>query len=153
ESDLYALGATAFHAMTGKAPYDGSEEALLHSVLLGARLEVPDLPMPIGRVLTKLCAKEVGERHRSAAQLLADLERLGDFDLPVPEPPRGEAGAGVLIGRDAELAQLSEWLTQLALGKQRKPIFAICGARGQGRSRLAGEALRQLRLQAAAGHL
>jgi transcriptional regulator with GAF, ATPase, and Fis domain len=152
-SDLYSLGATAWQVATGRPPHGEEGAALVRAIL------EQDVPPPAGvdgelaRIIARLCARDPAARHGSAAVLLADLGRLADLELPVPAPPRGEAAAGVLIGRDAELSALCGHLEGLARGQRTPPVVAIVGVPGSGRSRLCAEALRRLRLLAAAERL
>ena len=152
-SDLYSLGATAWQVATGQAPHQGEGAELVRSIL------ERDVPPPagidaeLGRIIARLCARDPAARHASAALLLSDLARLSDLELPVPEPPRGEAAAGVLVGRDVELGRLCAQLERLARGERAAPVVVVAGAQGSGRSRLCAEALRRLRLLAAAGRL
>jgi transcriptional regulator with GAF, ATPase, and Fis domain/tetratricopeptide (TPR) repeat protein len=152
-SDLYSLGATAWQVAAGQPPHQGEGAELVRSIL---EREVPPpagIDAELARIIARLCARDPAARHASAALLLSDLARLSDLELPVPEPPRGEAAAGVLVGRDAELGRLCTQLERLARGEPTAPVVVVAGAPGSGRSRLCAEALRRLRLLAAAGRL
>src|SRR5262249_30339480 len=150
-SDLYALGATAYHAATGRPPHAGTGAELLRSILERDPAAPDGLPEALSRLLLRLCARDPAARPGSAALLLEDLSRLSDLDLPVPEAPRGQAAAGLLCGRQSELDELVGLLERLARGEPVPPLLVVAGAPGSGRSRLCAEALRHLRLQAAAG--
>jgi transcriptional regulator with GAF, ATPase, and Fis domain/tetratricopeptide (TPR) repeat protein len=152
-SDLYALGATVWHAATTRPPHVGEGAALLRTVLEQDPILPPELPEPLGRILVRLLARDPAERHASAAELHADLARLLDLNLPVPDPPRGEAASGLLVGRERELAHLWEIVQALASGRPAPSVVLVQGEEGSGRSRLCAEALRRLRLEAAAGRV
>jgi hypothetical protein len=80
-SDLYSLGATLYHLATGQPPFKGdSVGEILHDVLYSSpkppeQIE-PDLPPALSRVLARLLAKDPRRRYASAADLIADLERV-----------------------------------------------------------------------------
>ncbi len=80
-SDLYSLGATAYHMLVGRPPFEG-DTALAIAVqhlrndpkpLLEAR---PDLPPELCRVVHRLLAKKVEDRYQQPVELLRDLRRL-----------------------------------------------------------------------------
>jgi len=80
-TDLYSLGATFYHLITGRRPFDGGsayeimrrveteEPVPLH------RLE-PGLPRDVCRLVERLMAKGRQDRYPSAEELLEDIERL-----------------------------------------------------------------------------
>jgi tRNA A-37 threonylcarbamoyl transferase component Bud32 len=90
-SDLYSLGVTAYHMLTGAPPFRG-ESALgvaVQHIKGQARplKEVrPDLPDDLCRVVHKMLAKDPGERQQSAADLLEELSRVGTGEPPASEP-------------------------------------------------------------------
>lgn len=79
-SDLYSLGCTWFHMLTGQAPYpEGSVTNKLqaHAIrpIPNARDLNPKIPEGIVAVLNRLMAKKPEDRYQSPAELLADLEQ------------------------------------------------------------------------------
>ncbi len=83
-ADLYSLGATYYHLLTGRTPFSGSSvvEVIhkhLHEQLPDPRDIRPDIPEGAVLVLRRLLAKRPGDRYPDAAALVTDLERvLGD---------------------------------------------------------------------------
>ena len=80
-SDLYSLGCTWYHMLTGSPPYpEGSITNKLHA---HATAPIPDpraineaIPESIVGVITRLMAKKPIDRYQSAQELLDDLEAV-----------------------------------------------------------------------------
>ncbi len=91
-ADLYSLGATLFHMLTGREPYEGADA----SAVLAKHLTEP-VPSPRSadgtlhsrteRIVTTLMAKDPGERTPSAKDLVGELEK----DLREMKTERGVA--------------------------------------------------------------
>jgi serine/threonine protein kinase len=82
-SDVYSLGATLFHLLTGRSPFEDSDGS--NSVLmLMERIErapIPstgrsDVPGQLERVLTQAMAKHPESRHSSALLFARDLQAV-----------------------------------------------------------------------------
>ena len=81
-SDLYSLGATFYHLLAGRPPFEGQSTAEL--VLQHAEARVPPLaeaapgaPRDLCRAVHRLLRKNPSERYQSAMDLLQALERVG----------------------------------------------------------------------------
>jgi eukaryotic-like serine/threonine-protein kinase len=78
-ADLYSLGATLFHALTGKPPYHGSNELELMSSVISGTLPPfdpshPGVPPRLQAVLKRCMAYDPAQRFQSAAELEAELK-------------------------------------------------------------------------------
>lgn len=77
-SDIYSLGATYYHMLTGSPPFHGekpNQVAKLHVSGPVPSLQAlrPDLPGEIEQIVTKTMAKAPAERYPSCEELIADL--------------------------------------------------------------------------------
>lgn len=74
-TDVYGLGALAYHITTGSPPFTGSTAAVLTSVLAKEpkppRELRPDLSAEIEAVILKAMSKASGERYASCGEMLA----------------------------------------------------------------------------------
>jgi serine/threonine-protein kinase len=83
-SDLYSLGVTAYHLLSGKPPFVGKTSmvvAMAHVQQKPQPLQEQreDLPPVLCRIVHKLLAKDPKNRYQSAADLLRDLNRFSQL--------------------------------------------------------------------------
>jgi serine/threonine-protein kinase len=80
-ADLYSLGCTAYHMLTGQLPFTGKtsiETIMKHISEPPSRpeLHVPTIPKDLSAVVLKLMAKNPDDRYESARELEGTLTRL-----------------------------------------------------------------------------
>jgi serine/threonine-protein kinase len=105
-SDIYSLGATFYHLVTGQAPYKGTSGALVMSMHLTAPLPdprqfEPSLSEGLCRVLRKAMAKDPAERYADVGALDRDLQRLQTGQAPEADEPT-ITGIATMIGPDRQ---------------------------------------------------
>jgi diguanylate cyclase (GGDEF)-like protein len=149
-TDLYALGVVLFECVTGRPPFtspDVGELLRLHAVEPppDVRDLRPECSAALAAVIAKLLAKDPDDRYQSAAGLLGDLRRVqadaGDWPFTLDLDSAGvlaHGSAPPLIGRDAELAQLTRRWNDAS---SRGGAVLLEGRAGEGRTRLATELL------------
>ncbi|MCG6158470.1 serine/threonine-protein kinase [Rubinisphaera margarita] len=107
-SDLYSLGCTWYHMLTGSPPYpEGSVTNKLHA---HAVAQIPDprdlnesVPEAIVGVITRMMAKNPEDRYQSVAELLEDLEAVKTTKREIKaEDLAALAGADDVIEEDAD---------------------------------------------------
>ncbi|HEY6931615.1 MAG TPA: serine/threonine-protein kinase [Thermoanaerobaculia bacterium] len=91
-ADIYSLGATFYHLLTGRPPYKGTSAAVVMTLHLteplpDPRTFEPSLSQGVCRVLRKMLAKERDERYSDVAALDRDLYKLQLGQTPEPEEP------------------------------------------------------------------
>ena len=77
-TDIYCLGATFYHFLTGRFPYNGSstdEIARQHveGTLIPPDQVDPNIPEAVSQVVVKMMAKDPAQRYQTAGQLAEDL--------------------------------------------------------------------------------
>ena len=133
-SDLYSLGATAYHMLTGRPPFSGETAlalAMQHLQAEPPRLETlrPDLPKALVNIVHRLLAKAPDERFASAVELARALKDVVDVSLA------GQANqmvpfAGLIIEQqqisNLEVTQeLQKLAKKSTLADDRKPSLAV----------------------------
>ena len=120
--DIYALGATFFHMVTGRVPFEGetSKEVMLKH--LKQQLVPPDrynleLSFGICKLIEKMLAKHLKNRHATTNQLLEDLQSV-DFLLEVQTPESISSPLGSL---DQHIEKITPPPPPETLGTQRPP--------------------------------
>ncbi len=87
-ADIYALGATLFHMVTGQVPFEGSEPSEVMRKHLKEPLTPPDhintsLSAGIAEVIEVMMAKRRKDRYQNTHELLTDLESVRDGHPPL----------------------------------------------------------------------
>ncbi len=80
-SDLYSLGVTFYHMLTGEPPFRADSAVALalkhvNEQPVSLRVRRPDIPIELERLVLKLMAKSPADRYQSAAEMLADLAKI-----------------------------------------------------------------------------
>jgi len=163
-SDLYSLGVTFYHMLSGQPPFRAETAlalALKHVKETPVDLSVhrTDLPPDLCRLVMKLIEKSPARRYQSAAEMLRDLAKVreaagasgaGTSGLPVAT--QAAAAFPTIALADAPLAPAakpSRVDRSLGNAKIRKPIIAVLLAVGLAAGLVVGWLLRPADLLAA----
>jgi serine/threonine protein kinase/outer membrane protein assembly factor BamD (BamD/ComL family) len=116
-ADIYSLGATFYHILTGATPFKGNTvtdvlKAHIQSNLPAVHDKAPDVPDAYVFIVERMMAKSVDRRYPSMAVLIEDLEKAknnreaeiqrlsaGESSiLPVPKRKRKKTATGEPVG-------------------------------------------------------
>lgn len=111
-ADIYCLGATFYHMVTGRVPFEGPNPSAvmrkhLNSDLVPPDHIIPDLSTGVKEIIEVCMAKERNQRYSNTASLLSDLEAVARGDPPT------------VARRQFDLALLADLE---ATGEQRSPV-------------------------------
>jgi serine/threonine protein kinase len=97
-ADIYSLGCTLYHLLTGKPPYSQRTtlaevvQAHLHEPFPGLSEALPDAPAELNAILARMTAKEPDARFATPGEVAAALEPFARKTPLSPEAGRPTAG-------------------------------------------------------------
>jgi serine/threonine-protein kinase len=119
-SDIYSLGVTLFHMVTGKPPYEGDSSVIMRKHVKGEmpdpRAINPNLGREICALLKKMTAREPQDRYQTVEELIKDLSaaRLAEDPHSSEDVSLEESAVLAALKRERFLTQkYSEEVTQL----------------------------------------
>lgn len=139
--DLYALGVMAYEMLVGQHPFYTDEATFFINQVLTAD---PDFALlesypALVAIIAKLLDKQPEQRYQEAHSVIADLYTA--IGQPSPEESyairESYLQAATFVGRDKELAQLTEALEKALHGQG--SAWLVGGESGVGKSRLLDE--------------
>ncbi len=128
-TDIYAMGATLYHMLTGQFLFDGKPtpvlDAHLEKVAPSLRQFKPEIPAPVALLVEKMLSKSPQDRQQNWRQVIDDIHQVGQ-DLP----PAGVSAVCVSsMGRDAETEAVVRSIGRKIIWKKHPIKRFILGAR------------------------
>jgi eukaryotic-like serine/threonine-protein kinase len=92
-TDIYALGAVLYQALTGTPPFKGASKPetlrqVVQAPAIAPSLQRPDVPRVLDAICLKCLEKDPQRRYATAADLRDDLGRFRRGEPTVARPPR-----------------------------------------------------------------
>ncbi len=80
-SDVYGLGATLYHLLTGAAPFEGTDRNEIRQQVLTVEPRPPrevnaDVPVEVEKLVLRCLQKRAEDRYPNTVELIKDLDRL-----------------------------------------------------------------------------
>ncbi len=126
-TDIYSLGATFFHLVTGKLPYEGQTPVVMLSKHLNSPVPEPHRANPhldsdICAIIKKMMAKKTEDRFQTMEEVVA---ALNDYQSSKTHPPQpiSELLSHVYETRRASSMQQTELGAQVSVPS--KPLLSV----------------------------
>jgi len=86
-SDIYALGGTLYHLLTGSVPFDGNTAAVIMTKHLNEELDWPsdvnpDITEHTSQLISRMMAKERRDRYAQPRDVVADIDLIVSGQAP-----------------------------------------------------------------------
>jgi eukaryotic-like serine/threonine-protein kinase len=114
--DIYGLGATFYHMVTGRVPFEGPNPSAVMHKHLRNELVPPDhlnakLSAGISEIIEVMMAKDRTERYTSAAALLEDLRAVVAGDAPLQARKRFSMASLAKVEESGEVPEYTGPMT------------------------------------------
>lgn len=135
QADIYSLGATLYHMVTGNVPYNGKNPTEVMQKHLKSPLVPPDhvnakLSAGISEVIERMMAKSRKERYKNCQELLVDLRAVKKGEIPPlahKEAPAAAAIAEMLQSQAAQAAPIAQDRSQPTSPFEHPKVRALIG--------------------------
>ena len=158
-TDIYSLGSTFYHILSGNPPFvfdDTMELVHAHIAKVPEPLSDinPNVPKQLSLIVAKLLNKNAEDRYQSAFGLKRDLEicldqlkkdqTIGDFEIGQHDYSGSFRIPQKLYGREKEIAKILEQFGEVTKGSRQ--LLLVAGYSGTGKTALVHEVHRPITL-------
>ncbi|HTL51275.1 MAG TPA: serine/threonine-protein kinase [Planctomycetota bacterium] len=136
-SDLYSLGATLYHIVTGQVPYESENSvqvmmAHIKEPIPRCREKRPELSQGLEALIMKLMSKKPEERYQSCTEVLQAIERVLEGKMPDEAEPSAKKveikeNTGGEVRRPRKIGSTDKFKRVTQTGRQ-SPVGAGAGA-------------------------
>ncbi|MCS7033373.1 MAG: serine/threonine protein kinase, partial [Phycisphaerae bacterium] len=133
-ADIYSLGATFYHMVTGRPPFDGDTPTAVMHKHLKQPLIPPDhintsLSAGVGEIIEFAMAKRREDRYHSTADMLEDLKRVRAGEPPIHARQQVDLDSLEKIEKTARTVDIDpQPVSQDVLGNPLVvALMAVCG--------------------------
>src|SRR5690242_15286263 len=121
-ADIYSLGATMYHLVTGRPPFDGDTPSAVMHKHLKSPLVPPDhintaLSAGIGEIIELAMAKDRDERYHGTEEMLEDLKLVRAGEAPI------HARRSVSLENIHQIEETAKTVDQDPLPVEQPPIW------------------------------
>lgn len=142
-TDLYAVGVLMYELLCGKLPFYSGDVEEMVNLISYPRPDLTPLPESIRPVVQRLLSERPEDRYANTVEVIDALSQIIGREIQETINIRESfLQTARLVGRDTELSQLLEALSESQAGKG--SLWLIAGESGIGKSRL----LEELRVKA-----
>ncbi|MBI5397353.1 MAG: SUMF1/EgtB/PvdO family nonheme iron enzyme [Verrucomicrobia bacterium] len=129
-ADIYSLGCTLYHMLTGRPPYEGDDSL----AVIGKHVHEPppaifmvwqQCPMPLALLVGKMLAKRPHERPQSYEELIAQLREAHGKLAPVVKPPPASASEPTKMATPTPKPEVAKTPTRKPVPARWSPRFSV----------------------------
>ncbi len=129
-ADIYGLGATFYHMVTGSVPFTGDDSAEIMKKHLRERLVPPDhintaLSAGVSEVIEIMMAKRREDRYKNVEELLTDLEALREGRPPIQAHKRFDVSMLEQLGNGEAVEEERHEDVEEVITKYRMAILGL----------------------------
>ncbi len=110
-ADIYSLGATLFHMVTGETPFDGEAAPVIMVKHIQDKPPLahevdPEVSEGCSRLIDRMLRKDPKKRFKNAQELIAEIDAVSRSMASAPPPPPGAKAKGRSRGKSKHATKM-----------------------------------------------